>query len=151
MIFYLMQHGQSFSKEENREEGLTPRGRETLRAMAGVLKGLGASPTALLASPKARARHSAELMAAVLGPQLLRNLRVTEHLKPGADPHATVSLLRELGGDGPVLAVGHLPNLAKTVGLLVAGSPDEVLVFERGGVCCLEQPEPNWPDRKSVV
>ena len=60
MDIYLMQHGPSFPKDQDPEEGLTPEGRGVVRAAAKVLKGLAVKPEVILASPKTRARQTAE-------------------------------------------------------------------------------------------
>ncbi len=133
-----MQHGPSLAPEEDPGEGLSAHGREVVRTAARALKRLDLALDALISSPKARARQSAEIVAATLGFES-RLIAQSELVKPMAPPGELLDHLRNLAGAQRILIVGHLPHLARLASLLLSGRPDWVVVaFERGGVCRID-------------
>ena len=65
-------------------------------------------------------------------------VRTLLELEPEADPAATAAALRKLRGIERVALVGHLPQLGRLIGHLVADNPDLQLDIKKGGVCRLE-------------
>ncbi len=142
MRIFLMQHGPNHPKDQDPEEGLTPRGSELVHATARAMAALGLGFTHIATSPKKRARQTAALAARACEFDEEKIL-VSEAAKAMADPHQTLALLPALAGDGACLLVGHLPNLAKLASLLLSGDPEGVrIAFHRGGLCRIDADAP---------
>lgn len=142
-----MQHGPSLDPTEDPAESLSAVGREVVRATARALKRLDLTLDALISSPKARARQSAEIVAATLGFES-RLIAQSELVKPLTPPGEVLDHLRNLAGAQRILMVGHLPHLARLASLLLSGQPDWVVVtFERGGVCRIDLENLGLPGR----
>jgi phosphohistidine phosphatase len=100
---------------------LTPRGEQQARAAGAALSRLDVSFDAVLYSPKARARQTAEL-AAEQWPESQRELlRPYEALASGFDGRQALDALSAIGEDGRLLIVGHEPDLSRTVADLTGG------------------------------
>lgn len=122
---------------------LTPEGRQrTAAAVRGIRAAFAPGPALILASPLARARQTAEL--ARKGLRLpAQALEICEALMPGA---AVRDLLAAIAacGKGPVMIVGHEPDLSRFVAHLLCGQPGGVaLELKKAGLCVLDvQPKP---------
>jgi phosphohistidine phosphatase len=108
---WLLRHGEAVGRAaSDAARELTRRGEEQARAAGRALAGRGVVPGALYASPKLRARRTAELAGAVLGVQPI----VHEPLGEGFAARDAEELL--LGADErPVVVVGHNPDLGEVV------------------------------------
>ena len=80
MALYLVQHGQSHSKDTDPAQGLTEEGRATVTRIASVAKGYNVPVACILHSGKKRARETAEIIAGGDRPNVerLSALRETE-------------------------------------------------------------------------
>ncbi len=135
-----MQHGPNLPQEADPEQGLSPEGEQVVRAAASALARLGVRPGLIIASPKKRSRQSAGLVAAALGYDP-GGIIVSERVKAMSEPGDTLQFLAGLGERAPLLVVGHLPNLAKVAGALLAPCGQALVDFQRGGVCRLDLEE----------
>ncbi|MCF8033667.1 MAG: histidine phosphatase family protein [Desulfarculaceae bacterium] len=140
MELYLMQHGPNLPKDQDPEEGLSPKGEAVVRATAQALVRLGLRPGLIVASPKQRARQSAALAAEALERDP-GDILISDQVKAMSEPGDTLQFLAGLAGQGPLLLVGHLPNLAKVAGAILAPCGTAEVDFQRGGVCALEVAE----------
>ena len=109
---------------------LTERGERQARAAGLALARLGASFDAVLFSPKARARQTAELAAAEWGPERRDRLRVHPPLAGGFDAHEALARAASLAADGRLLLVGHEPDLSGIVVALTGARAD----LKKGGL-----------------
>lgn len=135
MRLFLIQHGEATMEEIDPSRPLTTKGRSDVQKIASFLKGAGVRPGDILHSGKTRARQTAEIIAAQLGP----DCRVKE--REGLAPNDPVKVLaNELSGmANDLMIVGHLPFLGKLACMLLAGSESKNLVaFRQGGVVCLQ-------------
>ncbi len=133
---YLIQHGSNFGKDQDPEEGLTPEGEAVVKATARALARLGVTFDAVIASPKKRARQTAEVAAKEVGfPQ--GEIVTTELVKAMTPPEETIDFLAGLAGKDRVLIAGHLPSVAKVASTLLGGG-EATIAFERGGVCRID-------------
>jgi len=137
MELYLMQHGPNLPKDQDPQEGLSPDGARVVEATALALARLGARPGLMISSPKARARQSAALVAAALGYDTVK-ITISDQVKAMSEPGDTLQFLAGLAGLGPLMVVGHLPNLAKVAGAVLAPCGTAQVDFQQGGVACLE-------------
>ncbi len=112
------------------ERRLTPRGEAQARAAGLALARLGGVFEAVLFSPKARARQTAELAAAEWGDDQRALLRVHEPLASGFDGARALDAARELSADGRLLLVGHEPDLSGVLADLTGGRVD----LKKGGL-----------------
>lgn len=109
---------------------LTERGARQAEAAGIALARMGVSFNAALASPKARARETAELALAQLGDGQSPGLELHEPLAGDYDALQALDALRSAGGDGSILLVGHEPDLSGVLGDLTGGRVD----LKKGGL-----------------
>jgi len=117
-----------------RARALTVRGRRRARTAAQGLKALGAVPDIIATSPLTRAEETARIFAQVLCPGAEPTL--LECLAPGGDPSQAVTWLRGRDED-TVMLVGHMPDVADLVSLLLCGQDCMDVTFRKAAVCCL--------------
>lgn len=140
MRLYLMQHGLAKSKEEDPDRALTEAGRAEVERVAAVAERAGVHLDVVVHSGKTRARQTAELLAARLGPA---SVEAIGGISPTDDPALAADRLE--GSAGPAAVVGHLPHLSRLAGLLLTGDPDrEVVGIVNAGLVCLERDEGAW-------
>ena len=134
MRVYLVRHGKALPKEQDSQRPLSPEGRQEVRSIAVQLSLAGLSVSQIRHSGKARARQTAELLAAGV-----RHEEVVE--SDGLAPNDPVDdMLYELAArTEDLMIVGHLPFLNKLASLLLAYDESAGLVsFRNAGFVCLE-------------
>ncbi len=100
---------------------LSERGRAQAKALGDRLCWHDCAPTAVWASPLARALQTAEL---VLGRfETDRVIEVVPALVPGEHPRALVTAIRAMAATDVLIVVGHEPGISGLGGLLV-GEPE---------------------------
>ena len=140
MEIYLMQHGESYAKDEDPERSLTPQGEEQIRFSAKALKKMDVKFDLIISSPKKRARQTEEIIAAELEyPQ--DAIEVTETLEPTAPAHDTLSYLATHSYKNRVFLAGHLPSLGEIASALVSDRAHVSFHFEMGGVVRIDVEE----------
>ncbi len=138
MKLYLVQHGQSVSKEIDPDRPLSAQGEHDVNQVADFLQQSGVAVDRIKHSGKTRARQTAEILAKAL----LNNGDIVAIV--GIAPNDPVGSLAETI---PVLEtntmiVGHLPFMAKLVSYLITGKDDyPLLTYQPGSIVCLEQDE----------
>jgi len=139
MILYLVRHAiaEEPGIRPDSQRPLTDNGRAQMRKIARGLARLDVRPDLILTSPYVRARETAGLLADAF--QLNEdNLKVSEHLVPGSPLR---QLVEEINSRYPktenMACVGHEPFLSELSSLLLTGTKDLALNFEKGGVCAL--------------
>jgi len=138
MALFLVQHGQSASRDVDPDRGLTAEGRADVRRIAGVAHAYGIKVQCILHSGKLRARQTAEMLAESLAPP------DGVHAKTGLDPLDDVTALAGLvASKADLMLVGHLPFMERLAAWLVTGSAETpIFRFQNGGIVCLrENPE----------
>jgi len=142
MRVYLVQHGEAHPEEVSPERELTPRGRSDIERVGALLANGGVHVPNVYHSGKARARQTAELLAARLAPG------VTPEALAGINPNDPIESLadRLRGWREDALVAGHQPFMGKLVALLIAGRSDPpVVAYRQGSVACLERDaEGHW-------
>ena len=132
MDIYMVQHGQALPAEQDPQRPLSAAGRAAATKMADYLAPLG---TQLIDPPIAEVRHSgklraqqtAEIFAQALCPYARPTAR--ENMSPKDDPRMIYDeLATKRGTDGALLLVGHLPHLARLVGLLLTEDAEKTPV-----------------------
>lgn len=140
MALYLVQHGRSFAKDQDPEQGLTPEGAAEVERIANVAAYYGVQVSRIRHSGKKRALQTAELYAAALKPA--KGVESAGGLNPLDDVR---QLAAQLTGAENLMLVGHLPFMERLAGYLITGSSETlVFKFQNGGVVCLDHnPEKN--------
>lgn len=112
------------------ERRLTERGSRQADVAGLALARMGASFAAALTSPKARARETAERALARMGAEQSLDLELHDPLAGGFEARQALDALAGAGRDGPILLVGHEPDLSGIVGDLTGGRVD----LKKGGL-----------------
>ncbi|MES9923841.1 MAG: phosphohistidine phosphatase SixA [Candidatus Thiodiazotropha endolucinida] len=153
MKLYLVQHGEACNKEVDPDRPLTDQGREDIDRLATFLKQAGIRPDRVIHSGKLRAMQTAERLTDAIAPGL--TLEANGGINPNDDPKA-VELHKE-GGGKEIMAVGHLPFMAKLVSQLLLGDSDKpIIAYKPGSVVCLERVDNlswrvNWMIRPELL
>lgn len=135
MALYLVQHGRSFSKDQDPEQGLTETGIDEVKLIAQVAKGYQVPVGTIFHSEKKRAAQTAELFSAAL--QSDKNIQQIQGINPLDDVKVSAATMNSTDN---TMYVGHLPFMEKLTSYLVTGSSDlTVFKFQNGGIVCLDQ------------
>lgn len=108
---------------------LTPEGRDELALVAHALKRLRVRPDALLSSPLARARQTAEAVSPTLG----TSVQIADELQSGASFDDFARAARRFADAESVMFVGHEPDLSEAAAALV-GAPRGALTLKKAGL-----------------
>jgi phosphohistidine phosphatase len=129
---WLLRHAEAepHGTRSDAERRLTPRGEAQARAAGLALARLEASFEAVLFSPKARARQTAELAAAEWSDEQRALLRSHDPLASGFAAGQALEELSAIGADGRLLLVGHEPDLSRLIGEVTGGRVD----LKKGGL-----------------
>jgi phosphohistidine phosphatase len=147
MRIYLVRHGDAISEEiagSDRDRWLSPRGRETARILARLLREQPVEVDAVLCSPLPRAVQTAELVAG--GLDYLGDIASRRCLEPSAQPRVAAELIFASGG--AVLVVGHEPSIS-TLGAYLLGRP-AFPPFRTAQCCAIEDGKPTFTARADV-
>jgi len=124
---------------QDADRRLTPGGQRRMRRVAAGLARLGIQPAAILTSPLVRAEETAAILAEALAPRL--ELDVYPRLAGGHDPREIVAGLHRHRATGPLILVGHQPDLGHLASYLLTGAPDVVpLPFKKGAIAAIDVP-----------
>jgi len=135
MALFLVQHGKSFSKEQDKEPGLTPDGIAEVERIAKVAADYGVRVAIIKHSGKKRALQTAEIFAGMLKPA--KGIQPTDGINPLDD---VTQIANQLSSAEDLMLVGHLPFMEKLTSYLTTGSIEKlVFKFQNGGVVCLDQ------------
>lgn len=131
-----MEHGApGFASDGDRP--LTPKGKRQLHKIAAAIRAMKLQFDLIMSSPLARARQTAEIVAADL--KLKKRLDFADELKPGGDVKALVKKLTLLDSSFEnIVLVGHEPCLSESISLFTTGRTDANLALKKGGLAKLE-------------
>lgn len=144
MNLFLLRHGKAADRAPDSTGGdagrpLTPAGVRKTKRVARGMRRLGLGFDVILASPYARSRRTAEIVAEEFG--IAGKLRFTDNLVPDADPARLTDEVKALPAAEGVLLVGHEPFLGELVSVLLTGTSDVRVEFKKAGLCRLEVDE----------
>lgn len=121
MIILLFRHGHAIDETPGLSDAgraLSGKGRKTTRKVARWLARRGKlRPTDIWTSPLVRAVQTAEIAAEALG--LEDEVSVSADLSPGSNADDLMRKLAEHRGTGPLMLVGHEPDLSVVAALLL--------------------------------
>jgi phosphohistidine phosphatase len=140
MQLYIVRHGiaedlGAGQARTDAERGLTRKGRERTRQVAGALAALDCRPECIATSPLRRAEETAAILAEVLRPGL--EPEACDLLAPGAEADDLAGWLTDRGA-GPVMVVGHMPDVAELASQFIAGSAAAEIAFKKAGACRID-------------
>jgi phosphohistidine phosphatase len=138
---YFLRHGKAESRSEWRgddgDRPLTAEGEEAMRREAKAMRALDLGLDAIVTSPLARARRTAEIVADGLG--LSGRLEEDERLAHGFDAQRLEQILAAHATAGAVMVVGHEPDFSATVAELIGGGD---IVMKKGGLARVDVTAP---------
>ena len=141
MILYIVRHGIAIDRADPKsppeaERPLTAKGVQKTRSAALGLRALNLKPDVLITSPFVRAAQTAEIFAEAVGfsPD---KIRVSEALKPAADPAEIVKELSQLKAK-EMMCFGHAPHVDRLLEHL-SGARGPFTELKKAGVACIEQ------------
>jgi phosphohistidine phosphatase len=124
-VIWFLRHGEAEDSQPDFERKLTDKGRRQARDAGAVLAALGVELDLCLASPRVRARDTAELACDALG----LGVTLEERLSGGHfDP------LELTAGLDEVLLVGHEPDFSDAIAELTGARVD----MKKGGLAGVE-------------
>ena len=140
MILYIIRHGIAVDRDAPKappeaERPLTARGIQKTRLAAVGLKGMGVKPDVLITSPFVRAAQTAKIFAEAVGFPL-EKIRVSDHLKPNANPSDIEKELQKLRIK-EVMCFGHAPHVDLWISYL-AGARGDFTELKKAGVASFE-------------
>lgn len=130
MELFLVQHGGSFTEEQDPERGLTPEGTREVAVIAARGADLNVRPRRIFHSSKKRSRQTAVILEKVLKPKM--GIRETSGINPKDDVETFAAEFSEFEG---AMIVGHLPFLEKLASHLTGGNVNHpVFRFQNAGI-----------------
>ncbi len=139
MRVYLLQHGEAVAEAVDPTRPLSLKGIADVTRTAQACARHGVSAREVLHSGRARAKESAEILAA----SLAIPCRASAGLDP-LDPAQSFADECESRSE-PFIIAGHLPFLERLASFLVSGRAEPpVVAWQRSGMVCLEKREPSW-------
>jgi phosphohistidine phosphatase len=116
------------------ERKLTDRGRRQAHVAGVALARMEVAFGGILASSKARASETAELALAQMDKSQRELLELHPLLAGGVQAREALELLSGMSGSGPLMLVGHEPDLSGIVGELTGGRVD----LKKGGLAVVK-------------
>jgi len=113
MIPYFLRHAEAEEGYDINDDDrrLTGQGVRRTGTAARVMASLGLCPAHIFSSPRARARQTAEIVAAALK----GSVEISEEMNLGFSPQAVETLISGLEAEGEVMFVGHEPSMSAVI------------------------------------
>jgi len=121
---FLLRHADAGDPEawtgDDAARPLSAKGREQAERLATFLHGVRLTVDAVISSPKARARETAEIVADGIGQG--GKVRIDDRLASGVRPATLDDVVRDAGGPGRVVIVGHDPDFSDLLSTLAGAA-----------------------------
>jgi len=112
MRLYFVRHAEAVdAADSDHARTLTQRGIQRTETAARVMKTLNIQPDKIFASPRIRAKHTAEIIAA----ELERDIEISEEVNFGFSVQGVKLLTDGMNDDAQVMFVGHNPSISQVV------------------------------------
>jgi phosphohistidine phosphatase len=139
MKIYFLRHGIAAEpgdwKGSDFDRPLTDDGRKRMAREAKALRKLDLDLDAIVTSPLARARETAEMVAAALK---ITTIKEDERVAGDFDISSLEEILQDHADAKTIMLVGHEPSMSGTVGRLVG---EARIDLKKGGLACVELPD----------
>jgi phosphohistidine phosphatase len=144
MRLYLVHHGEALSPEHDPRRPLTTGGLEQVERLAAEAAERGIKPAVIWHSGKLRARQTAESFWRACNP--LAEFAAVRGLQPDDPPEWIRD--RVAGDSRDVMLVGHMPNLAKLLSMLLDPRPQRPLLpFPLHSLVAVAEGEAGWTEQ----
>jgi len=139
MNLFFLRHGKAHPRgprwRPDRKRPLTREGEDDMFDVARGLQAMEVAFDAILTSPYARARRTAEILAQVYQS---RKLFETSHLVPDAPGKAMVDNITQNFRDARgIVLVGHEPGMSRLISTLLTGEDGMEMELKKAGFCKL--------------
>jgi phosphohistidine phosphatase len=142
---YFLRHGKAWARADwHEDDGLRPlteAGAAISRSEGRAMKAMGLTPDVIVTSPLARARRTAEIVAAEL--DMSDRLVEDRRLAHGFDAARLAEIVAGHVGAAGLMVVGHEPDLSATVAELTGGGRVD---FKKGGLARVDVKGPDLED-----
>lgn len=141
MKIYLVQHGDSLSKESDLKRPLSQMGEQDIERLGKFIAHLDLQVSAIYHSGKLRAEQTANRL------KLSISRDTTIEAIQGLDPLDHLARIEGVLNkhDQNIMLVGHLPFLSKLVSQLIVNDENQCVVsFQPGTIVCLEKNQQSW-------
>jgi phosphohistidine phosphatase len=136
---YFLRHGIAAEpgdwKGQDYDRPLTDDGRKRMAREAKAIRKLELGLDAIVTSPLARARATAEIVASALK---IKTVKEDERLGGDFDISSLAEILQDHADAKAVMLVGHEPSMSATIGRLVGEARVDL---KKGGLACVELPD----------
>ncbi|MEA2537894.1 MAG: phosphohistidine phosphatase [Chloroflexota bacterium] len=117
---------------------LSAKGRRQAERLGALLAAVEFTTDAIVTSPKARARETAEIVAA----RLKLRARIDERLADSLSFATLERILSDAGDPGSIVLVGHDPDFSELLGLLTGATQ---IGMRKGAMARIDSPRPLEP------
>lgn len=138
----VLRHAIALDREEaatlglsDAERPLTDKGQRRMEQVADGIRRLTERPALILSSPLLRARQTAEILAAQFD---ALTVDIIPELAPGASHQQLIKVLKQQQVTGPLVVVGHEPDLSQLCGLLLCNRDITFIQLKKGGALLLD-------------
>lgn len=143
MLIYLLRHAEAVDASEvggdDAARTLTIEGQDNIRRVGVALNRMRVEPEAVWSSPYPRALESAMIVAQELN--VSGKVEVIYELRAGgSSPEGLIELMQARSGIGPLMLVGHNPDLEQ-LGNFLLGSQGGV-TLKKGGLALIRAEKP---------
>lgn len=139
MKVYFLRHGIAAEpadwKGTDYDRPLTDDGRKRMGREAKAIRELDLDLDAIVTSPLARARATAEIVASALK---ITSIKEDQRVGGDFDISSLAEILQDHADAGAVMLVGHEPSMSATIGRLVG---EARVNLKKGGLACVELPD----------
>jgi phosphohistidine phosphatase len=139
LTLYILRHAEAEPETRtDAERALTPKGRDQAKAVGRFCCEHEIYPALIVTSPLVRAQQTAKLVCKELGENT--KLETAEFLSAGMNPERAFAHLNKFSDPGPLMLVGHEPDLSEFIAASIGGIPESVRL-RKAGLAKLTLPE----------
>jgi phosphohistidine phosphatase len=139
LTLYILRHAEAEAEAgSDAERALTSKGRDQARTVGRFCCEKEICPVLILTSPLVRAQQTAKLVCKELGEKT--KLETAEFLSAGMTPERAFAQLSKFSDPGPVMLVGHEPDLSEFIAASIGGASESIR-FRKAGLAKLTLPE----------
>ncbi|HET9392326.1 MAG TPA: phosphohistidine phosphatase SixA [Candidatus Rubrimentiphilum sp.] len=139
MKVYFLRHGIAAEpadwKGTDYDRPLTDDGRKRMGREAKAIRELDLDLDAIVTSPLARARATAEIVASALK---ITTIKEDERIAGDFDISSLAEILQDHADAKALMLVGHEPSMSATIGRLIG---EARVNLKKGGLACVELPD----------
>jgi phosphohistidine phosphatase len=144
VICYFVRHATAAERKQwigpDDDRPLTAKGRDKAERVAERLEDLELDVDAIVTSPAARAKQTAEIFAEAFG--LKSGIVADRRLNSGFDAERFAGIFRDYSHLETLMLVGHEPSLSAVIGDLLGGAR---LELKKGAVACVDVNDSSKP------